>query len=93
MKVTYEFDLSTFKAWSGGSYTLEKIREFDMTHPGAMEAAQQYMEDCLGEEATETEINDMLWFEDDSILDYIGYSDDEVDEDEEDEDGFEEEEF
>lgn len=90
MKVTYEFDLSEFKAWSGAVETLEKIREFDLTHPGAMNAAQQYIEDCLGDEATETQINDMLWFEDDFILDAIGY-DEEPSEDEEDEDGFEEE--
>ena len=92
MKVTYEFDLSEFKAWSGAVETLEKIRKFDLTHPGAMNAAQRYIEDCLGDEATETQINDMLWFEDDAILDAIGY-DEEPSEDEEDEDGFEEEEF
>ena len=90
MKVTYEFDLSEFKAWSGGAETLEKIRKFDLNHPGAMKTAQQYIEDCLGDEATETQINNMLWFEDDFILDAIGY-DEEPSEDEEDEDGFEEE--
>ena len=41
MKVTYEFILSEFKAWSGAVETLEKIREFDLTHPGAMNAARQ----------------------------------------------------
>ena len=87
MKVTYEFDLSEFKAWSGGSDTLEKIREFDLNYPGAMEAAQQYIEECLGDEATVTQINDMLWFEDDFILEAIGY----CTEDEEDDDGFEKE--
>lgn len=90
MKVTYEFDLSEFKAWSGGSDTLEKIREFDLNYPGAMEAAQQYIEESLGDEATEVEINDMLWFEDDAILDAIGYYEEPTD-DEVDEDGFEEE--
>ena len=87
MKVTYEFDLSEFKAWSGGADTLEKIRKFDLTHPGAMNAAQQYIEECLGDEATVTQINDMLWFEDDFILEAIGY----CTEDEEDDDGFEKE--
>ena len=90
MKVTYEFDLSEFKAWSGGAETLEKIRKFDLNHPGAMNAAQQYMEECLGNEATEVEINDMLWFEDGAILDAIGYYE-EPTEDEEDEDGCESE--
>ena len=90
MKVTYEFDLSEFKAWSGAVETLEKIRKFDLIHPGAMNAAQQYIEECLGNEATETEINDMLWFEDGAILDAIGYYE-EPTEDEEDENGFEEE--
>lgn len=87
MKVTYEFDLSEFKAWSGAVETLRKIRTFDLNHPGAMNAAQQFIEECLGDEATETEINDMLWFEDDAILAAIGYTD----EDSVDKDGFEEE--
>ena len=92
MKVTYEFDLSEFKAWSGGAETLKKIRNFDLNHPGAMKTAQQYIEDCLGDEATETQINDMLWFDDDAILDAIGYCDeDEEEEEDEDEDGFESE--
>lgn len=89
MKVTYEFILNEFKAWSGAVETLEKIREFDITHDGAMDAAQQYIEDYLGDEATETEINDMLWFEGDAILEAIGYTS----EDTVDEDGYEEEEF
>ena len=90
MKVTYEFILSEFEAWSGAVETLEKIRKFDLNHPGAMEAAQRYIEECLGDEATEGEINDMLWFEDGAILDAIGYYE-EPTEDEEDGDGFEEE--
>lgn len=89
MKVTYEFSLADFKAWCGGSDTLEKIRKFDITHPGAMEQAQQYIEDCLGEEATETEINDMLWFEDDAILEAIDYSNEEDADEWDDENGFE----
>lgn len=90
MKVTYEFDLSEFEAWSGGADTLEKIRDFDLNHPGAMEDAQQYIEECLFGEATETEINDMLWFDGEDILSAIGYYEEST-EDEEDEDGFEEE--
>lgn len=89
MKVTYEFDLADFKAWAGGADTLEKIRHFDVEHDGAMDEAQQYIEERLGDEATETEVNDMLWFEDDEILEAIGYSD----EDTVDKDGYEEEEF
>lgn len=92
MKVTYEFILSEFEAWSGAVETLEKIRKFDLNHPGAMEAAQRYIEECLGDEATKTQINDMLWFEDGAILDAIGYYE-EPTEDEEDDDGFEEEEM
>ena len=92
MKVTYEFNLREFKAWSGAVETLNKIESFDIEHPGAMDKAQEYIEEGLGDEATETQINDMLWFEDDAILDYIGYYE-EPSEDEEDENGFEEEEF
>lgn len=89
MKVTYEFSLRDFKAWCGGAETLRKIEEFDIEHDGAMEQAEQYIEDYLGDEATETEVNDFLWFEEDAILDAIGYTS----EDTVDEDGYEEEEF
>ena len=68
MKVTYEFNLREFKAWSGAVETLNKIESFDIEHPGAMDKAQEYIEECLGSEATETQINDMLWFEDVDIL-------------------------
>ena len=89
MKVTYEFSLCDFKAWSGGADTLRKIEKFDLEHDGAMEQAEQYIEEHLGDEATETEVNDFLWFEEDAILDYIGYTDDST----MDENGFEEEEL
>lgn len=89
MKVTYEFNLREFKAWSGAVDTLNKIESFDIEHPGAMDRAQEYIEEHLGDEATETEVNDFLWFEEDAILDYIGYTDDST----MDEDGFEEEEM
>lgn len=92
MKITYELDLNEFKAWSGGAETLEKIRKFDLTHPGAMDAAQRYIEECFCGDATETELNDMLWFEDGAILDNIGYYDESI-EDEEDDNGFEREEL
>lgn len=89
MKVTYEFSLRDFKAWSGGTDTLRKIEKFDLEHDGAMEQAEQYIEEHLGDEATETEVNDFLWFEEDAILEAIGYTD----EDTVDENGYEEEEF
>lgn len=93
MKVTYEFSLAEFEAWNGGADTLRKIEEFNLTHPGAMEQAEQYIEECLGDEATETEINDMLWFNDDEILEAINYSNEEDADEWDDEDGFEKEEF
>lgn len=89
MKVTYEFSLREFKAWSGGADTLRKIEKFDIEHDGAMEQAEQYIEERLGDEATVTEVNDFLWFEEEAILEAIGYTD----EDTVDEDGYEEEEF
>lgn len=55
-----EFNLYDFKAWSGGADRLKEIIELDI-----VEEAQYYMEEMFdgSEVVTETDINDILWFE------------------------------
>ena len=58
--ISKEFNLYDFKAWSGGADRLKEIIELDI-----VEEAQYYMEEMFdgSEVVTETDINDMLWFE------------------------------
>ena len=60
-----EFNLGTFEAWSGGADRLKEIIELDI-----VEDAQYHMEEMFdgSEVVTETDINDMLWFEMDGFI-------------------------
>lgn len=64
-----EFNLADFEAWSGGADRLKEIIELDI-----IEEAQYYIESIFEDEQaiTETDINDILWFEmDDFIEGYL----------------------
>ena len=63
--ISKEFNLYDFKAWSGGADRLKEIIELDI-----VEDAQYYMEEMFdgSEVVTETNINDMLWFEMDGFI-------------------------
>lgn len=57
--ISEEFNLETFKAWSGGADRLDEIVDL-----GIVEEAQEYMEEAFNgvQLVTPTEINDLLWF-------------------------------
>lgn len=88
MKYTVEESLQDFKAWSGGKDTLDDLWAHDV-----VDKAEEYINmimDCREELPTQTEINDILWFERDEIYRYCGiynavYNEDEDDEEEEEE--------
>ena len=63
--ISKEFNLYDFKAWSGGADKLKEIIELDI-----VEDAQYYMEEMFdgSEVVTETDINDVLWFEMDGFI-------------------------
>lgn len=70
MKYTVEEDLQNFKAWSGGKDTLNSLIEY-----GVVDEAEEYIDmifECREELPTQTEINDILWFERDEIYKYCG---------------------
>lgn len=66
-----EFDLYDFPAWSGGADTLETLKAKNF-----VDEIQTILEDIYRcEEApTDTEINDFLWFERDTIAEWLGFS-------------------
>ena len=63
--ISKEFNLYDFKAWSGGADRLKEIIKLDI-----VEDAQYHMEEMFdgSEVVTETDINDMLWFEMDGFI-------------------------
>lgn len=66
MKITKELDLSEFEAWSGGADTLKELTLEEM------DILQEVIEEVYPEGLTETQLNDILWFEDDWISEIIG---------------------
>lgn len=88
MKYTVEESLQDFKAWSGGKVTLD-----DLLEHGVVDGAEEYIEMIFADREelpTDTEINDILWFERDEIYRYCGiynavYNEDDEEEEEEEE--------
>lgn len=78
MKISYELDLSTFEAWSGARYTLDCIIK-----EGKCEDLEFILEDLYPDGMTETQLNDLLWFDSESVFEWLGISDEEDEEDEE----------
>lgn len=88
MTYTVEKPLSQFEFWSGAKQrtdhlTIEQLDRLD-----------DLLSEVLGENPTDTEINDLFWFEEDFIAQLLGfdswkalerYNDGEDDEDDEDE--------
>lgn len=69
MKYYVETSLENFEAWSGGRDTLDVLIEKDLC-----DTVEACLVDVLGEYPTDTEINDMLWFETDAIAEWCGFS-------------------
>ena len=73
MKYAVDCSLENFSAWSGGRDTLEVLIEKDLC-----ERVEQILDEFFAgqeETPTETEINDILWFERDWIAEMLGYKD------------------
>lgn len=69
MKYYVETSLENFEAWSGGRDTLEVLIE-----KGLCDTVEMFLEEALGEDISDTAINDVLWFERDMIADWCGFS-------------------
>lgn len=79
MQMTYELDLRNFEAWSGAVHTLDRIRE-----EGLCGQLEFILEDLYPDGMTDTQLNDLLWFEPELIYEWLGISDEEDEEEEED---------
>ena len=69
MKYYVETSLENFEAWSGGRDTLEVLID-----KGLCDTVEAFLEEVLGEDISDTAINDVLWLERDTIADWCGFS-------------------
>ena len=67
MTITYELDLNNFKAWSGAVDTLERIQR-----EGKCAELENILEELYPDGMTETELNDLLWFDSESVYEWLG---------------------
>ena len=67
MTITYELDLNSFQAWSGAVDTLNRIQR-----EGKCEELENILEDLYPDGMTETELNDLLWFDSESVYEWLG---------------------
>lgn len=71
MKYVVEESLDNFEAWSGGKDTLDTLRE-----KGDVDSVEFLIEEVFFDETpSQTQVNDFLWFERDTIAQHLGYSD------------------
>ena len=67
MKITYELDLNSFEAWSGAKDTLDRIQR-----EGKCAELENILEELHPDGMTETELNDLLWFDSESVYEWLG---------------------
>ena len=67
MTITYELDLNRFEAWSGAKETLERIQR-----EGKCTELENILEELYPDGMTETELNDLLWFEPETVYEWLG---------------------
>lgn len=72
MRIYTDLDLDTFGAWSGAVSTLDRIRE-----EGKTEALEAILEDLYPDGMDETSLNDLLWFETETVFGWLGIKTDE----------------
>lgn len=88
MKIYSEQSLADFKFWSGAETTAQRIWEEQGSE--GFDQLEAILEDLYPDGIDETDLNDLLWFDADTVYEWLGI-DDEEEEDEEDDDDEEEE--
>lgn len=67
MTITYDLDLNSFNAWSGAVDTLDRIQR-----EGKCEELENILEDVYPDGMTETQLNDLLWFDSEQVYEWLG---------------------
>jgi hypothetical protein len=91
MKLYTEKSLSSFEPWSGAKDTFKFLEDHDL-----LDDLEAILENAYPDGMDETALNDLLWFEPETVYDWLGVEVDEdgqpIEESEEDEDETEEDE-
>ena len=74
-------DISDYTPWSGAVDTFNKIKD-----AGKLDQLEEYLEECYPEGLQMVQLNDILWFDSEDILSYLGLAEDEEEDDEDEED-------
>lgn len=69
MKITREESLVNFEFWSGAKQFAALLTEDEIN------SIEDILEDLYPGGLSETEINDIFWFEPDTLAEWIGYQD------------------
>lgn len=83
MKIYKEESLSNFEWWSGAVATADRIWEERGTE--GWNELEAILEDAYPDGMDETELNDLLWFEPETIFEWLGIGDEENENEEEEE--------
>ena len=67
MKIYSETSLESFEAWSGGKDTLDRIIAEDKC-----DQLEAILEELYPDGMTDTQLNDLLWFEPDTVYQWVG---------------------
>ena len=65
MKIISEISIESFEAWSGAVDTLDRIR-----NAGKCDQLESVLEEVYPDGMTDTELNDLLWFEPDTVYEW-----------------------
>ena len=77
MKIFIEQGIADFEAWSGAKETQQRIIDENKE-----DEFDQLIEVLYPDGLDETQLNDILWFEDDWIFEQLGISDEEEEDEE-----------
>ena len=69
MTIKTETTLKNFDFWSGAKDTVKYLTESEL------DTIESYLEELYPEGMRDTELNDFIWFEDDTIAEWHGYND------------------
>ena len=67
MKIFMDLSIENFNAWSGATYAKDRIIK-----ENKIEEFDQLIEECYPNGLSETELNDLLWFDSDWIFESLG---------------------
>lgn len=67
MKIYRDDYLRNFEFWSGAKDTVKYLTDEEL------DTIESILEECYPDGIDETTINDIFWFEDDTIAEWLGY--------------------